>query len=70
MIKALAIATGIAAMLTLGACRSSNGGTSGSDSNYVTQSYWYCWDSGPPSPHHLGHSVSGDHLCTNAELGR
>ena len=36
----------------------------------VTQSYWYCWDTGNPSPHHLGHPVYGDHLCTNQELGR
>lgn len=36
----------------------------------VTQSYWYCWNVGNPSPHHLGHPVYGDHLCTNQELGR
>lgn len=36
--------------------------------NEVTQSYYYCWDSGAPEPHHYGHPVSGDHLCTNAEL--
>jgi hypothetical protein len=35
----------------------------------VTQSYLYCWNYGPPQPHHLGHPVSGDHLCTNRELG-
>lgn len=34
------------------------------------QRYWYCWDVGSPSPHHLGHRVAGDHLCSNAELGR
>ncbi|MFF1763183.1 hypothetical protein [Streptomyces sp. NPDC058249] len=32
------------------------------------QSYWYCWDSGPKDPHHIGHRVSGDHLCTRGEL--
>lgn len=40
----------------------SSGGSS------ITQSYWYCWDSGAASPHHLGHHVSGDHFCTNGEL--
>jgi hypothetical protein len=35
---------------------------------YMTQSYWYCWDSGNLSPHHLGYSVSGDHLCSKQEL--
>ncbi len=39
-------------------------------SSPVTQYYWYCWDTGNPSPHHLGHHVYGDHLCTNQELGR
>jgi hypothetical protein len=32
------------------------------------QSYWYCWDTGDPQPHHLGHHVSGDHYCSQAEL--
>lgn len=35
-----------------------------------TNTYWYCWDSGNPSPHHLGHHVYGDHLCSESELGR
>jgi hypothetical protein len=30
--------------------------------------YYYCWDSGNPSPHHLGYHVSGDHICSNQEL--
>lgn len=30
--------------------------------------YWYCWDSGPPRPHHLGGYVHGDHLCSEGEL--
>ena len=34
------------------------------------QGYWYCWDKGDPKPHHLGYKVSGDHLCTNRELGK
>ncbi|HEY5267943.1 MAG TPA: CAP domain-containing protein [Candidatus Saccharimonadales bacterium] len=34
----------------------------------ATQTYWYCWDTGNPSPHHLGYRVSGDHYCTNQEL--
>ena len=33
-----------------------------------TNTYWYCWDTGNPSPHHLGHPVSGDHLCSDSEL--
>lgn len=32
------------------------------------QSYWYCWDTGAPRPHHLGHHVNGDHYCTDNEL--
>jgi hypothetical protein len=36
----------------------------------TSQSYYYCWNSGPPSPHHLGHYVSGDHVCTDKEIGR
>jgi hypothetical protein len=42
--------------------------TSSNDGDRVTQGYWYCWDSGDPKPHHLGHYVSGDHLCTDGEL--
>jgi hypothetical protein len=34
----------------------------------VSQSYWYCWNSGAPQPHHLGYHVSGDHYCTDKEL--
>ena len=30
--------------------------------------YWYCWDSGPPRPHHLGYPVNNDHWCTDEEL--
>lgn len=30
--------------------------------------YWYCWDTGDPDPHHEGHPVEGDHLCSKAEL--
>jgi hypothetical protein len=36
--------------------------------NSASQDYYYCWDSGPALPHHLGHLASGDHLCTNQEL--
>lgn len=32
------------------------------------QQFWYCWDSGAPRPHRLGHPVSGDHKCTWGEL--
>jgi hypothetical protein len=31
--------------------------------------YLYCWNTGNLSPHHLGHPVYGDHLCTYQELG-
>ncbi len=37
-------------------------------SSHATQTYWYCWNSGAPEPHHLGHHVSGDHYCTDHEL--
>jgi hypothetical protein len=39
-------------------------------SDGVTQGYWYCWDSGDPKPHHFGHQVSGDHLCTDREVSQ
>ena len=38
--------------------------------HFQQQSYWYCYDTGAPSPHHLGHVISGDHLCSSAELGQ
>jgi hypothetical protein len=31
-------------------------------------SYWYCWDQGDKAPHHLGHYVDGDHVCSDDEL--
>ena len=34
------------------------------------QFYWYCWNDGHAGPHHLGHRVIGDHLCTVGELKR
>jgi hypothetical protein len=40
------------------------------DDGHVSQSYLYCWDTGDPSPHHLGHHVSGDHYCTDKELAK
>jgi len=33
-----------------------------------TNTYWYCWDHGAKEPHHLGHYVSGDHVCSDDEL--
>lgn len=41
-------------------------GTSTTDNRI--QTYWYCWNSGNPSPHHLGYPVYGDHYCTYQEL--
>jgi hypothetical protein len=29
--------------------------------------YWYCWDEGAKDPHHLGHYVEGDHVCSDEE---
>jgi hypothetical protein len=40
-----------------------------STAHALAQTYWYCWDTGDPSPHHLGYPVAGDHYCSNAELG-
>ena len=51
-----AILVALAVMVSFSGCRS------------YSQTYWYCWDSGTPQPHHLGHPVSGDHYCTDAEL--
>lgn len=36
--------------------------------NDAIQGDWYCWDNPPVLPHHLGHHVAGDHLCTWGEL--
>jgi hypothetical protein len=36
--------------------------------SYSENSYWYCWDSGAKAPHHLGHYVEGDHVCSDGEL--
>jgi hypothetical protein len=34
-----------------------------------SNSYWYCWDNpAEGGPHHLGHPVSGDHICSDEEL--
>jgi hypothetical protein len=33
-----------------------------------SNTYWYCWDSGPKSPHHLGYPTTGDHVCSDDEL--
>ena len=38
------------------------------DTSSNPNTYWYCWDTGAAEPHHLGHPVSGDHLCTQSEL--
>ncbi len=35
---------------------------------YGSSSYWYCWDNGVPAPHHLGHPVKDDHLCTQEDV--
>jgi hypothetical protein len=32
------------------------------------EGYWYCWNNGPLMPHHLGHRMPNDHLCTWGEL--
>lgn len=34
----------------------------------ATNTYWYCWDTGAASPHHAGHPVSNDHVCSDGEL--
>jgi hypothetical protein len=34
-----------------------------------SNSYWYCWHNpAEGGPHHLGHPVSGDHICSDDEL--
>lgn len=34
-----------------------------------SNSYWYCWDNpAAGGPHHLGHRVPGDHICSDDEL--
>lgn len=32
------------------------------------EGYWYCWNTGTLGPHHLGHRIPTDHLCTWGEL--
>ena len=42
-------------------------GTSGCFTS--SNSYWYCWDNpADGGPHHLGHPVYGDHICSDEEL--
>lgn len=56
----------VAVIATLGVAWCSSSTTS--NSSAPNSSYWYCWNSGALSPHHLNHPVSGDHLCSDAEL--
>ena len=42
--------------------------TTQSPSPTFSQSYLYCWNSGALSPHHLGHYVPNDHICSDQEL--
>lgn len=30
--------------------------------------YWFCWNTGAPRPHHLGHRSTSDHVCSEDEL--
>lgn len=64
LIVGLALCAGL---LSVAGCDLSEatGGSGGGDNTY-----WYCWDSGNPDPHHLGHPVSGDHLCSQGELSQ
>jgi hypothetical protein len=39
-----------------------NGGRGNADE------YWYCWNSGDPEPHHLGHYDPHDHVCSDEEV--
>jgi hypothetical protein len=34
----------------------------------VSQTYWFCWDKGDPSPHHGAYGSTDDHYCTDQEL--
>lgn len=36
--------------------------------HHTNNTYYYCWDSGNLEPHHVGHPISGDHLCNDQEL--
>jgi hypothetical protein len=56
VVRLLALALAVVGLAAAGCSTSSN-------------TYYYCWDD--PSqggPHHLGHPVSGDHLCSDDEL--
>jgi hypothetical protein len=65
-VKRLAAVLLFAVVTACGGGQASHPNNNGGDT--VTQTYWYCWDTGPPEPHHLGHYVSGDHYCTDREL--
>ena len=57
----------VGGLLAVGALGiSACGGTDAGDTD--TNTYWYCWDTGAKAPHHLGHYVSGDHVCSDDEL--
>jgi hypothetical protein len=59
--RALVCALGSLALAASGCFTSSN--------STSFNSYWYCWDNpAEGGPHHLGHPVSGDHICSDEEL--
>lgn len=39
-----------------------------SQPDWQIEGEWYCWNTGLLAPHHIGHRVLGDHLCTWGEL--
>jgi hypothetical protein len=65
---ALAVLVIVGAACGGGGSASSGNSSPSGDSSTGGNVYYYCWDSGSPRPHHLGHQVSGDHLCTKQEL--
>ncbi len=58
---------GLALVCALGSFALGTSGCFASSNSY--NSYWYCWDNpAEGGPHHLGHPVSGDHICSDEEL--
>jgi hypothetical protein len=59
----------LALVFALGSLALAASGCFASSNSTSYNSYWYCWDNpAKGGPHHLGHPVSGDHVCSDAEL--
>lgn len=61
-LRPIIVALAAAGALTLTGCGAPT------ESALSVNSYWYCWDEGAVEPHHYGHPLEGDHVCSDDEL--